>query len=118
VLPGFRDAYIHWIARYLSVSLYSTIGYIVMALCMVVVQYGIERETELLRYVLSNEVAFILYVSQNDGGANFFIISLLLGAMVMLTIPVISTWIISTSGVSQAIGQMAMGASRALTLSK
>ncbi|MDZ7606514.1 MAG: hypothetical protein U5K79_13205, partial [Cyclobacteriaceae bacterium] len=92
VLPGFLDAYIHWIARYLSVSLYSSIGYIVMSMCMVVVQYGIERETELLRYILSNEAAFILYVSQNDGGANFFIISLLLGGLVMLTIPVISTW--------------------------
>jgi hypothetical protein len=113
VLPGFRDAYIHWIARYLSVSLYSTIGYIVMSLSMVIVQYGIERETEFLRYVLSNEAAFILYVTQNDGSINLFIVSLLLGALVMLTIPVISTWIVSTSGVSQAISQMTMGARRA-----
>jgi hypothetical protein len=114
VLPGFKDAYIQWIARYISVSLYSTIAYIVMSLSMVIVQYGIERETEILRYVLSNEAAFILYVSQNDGNANFFIVSLLLGALVMLTIPVISTWIISTSGVNHAISQMTMGARRAL----
>jgi hypothetical protein len=118
VLPGFKDAYIHWIARYISVSLYSTIGYIVMSLSMVVVQYGIERETEILRYVLNNEAAFILYVSQNDGNANFFIVSLLLGAFVMLTIPVISTWIISTSGISQAIHQMTMGARKAMMMSK
>ena len=118
VLPGFKDAYIHWIARYISVSLYSTIGYIVMSLCMVVVQYGIERETELLRYILRNEAAFILYVSQNDGGANFFIVSLLLGALVMLTIPVISTWIISTSGVSHAISQMTLGARKAMMMAK
>jgi len=118
VLPGFKDAYIHWIARYISVSLYSTIGYIVMSLCMVVVQYGIERETELLQYILNNEAAFILYVSQNDGGANFFIVSLLLGALVMMTIPAISTWIISTSGVTYAISQMTMGARKAIMMSK
>jgi hypothetical protein len=118
VLPGFKDAYIHWIARYISVSLYSTIGYIVMSLCMVVVQYGIERETELLHYILNNEAAFILYVSQNDGGANFFIVSLLLGALVMMTIPAISTWIISTSGVTYAISQMTMGARKAMMMTK
>lgn len=118
VLSGFKDAYIHWIARYISVSLYSTIGYIVMSLCMVVVQYGIERETELLQYILNNEAAFILYVSQNDGGANFFIVSLLLGALVMMTIPAISTWIISTTGVTYAISQMTMGARKAMMMTK
>lgn len=118
VLPGFKDAYVHWIGRYIAVSLYSTIGYIVMSLCMVVVQYGIERETELLQYVLNNEAAFILYVSQNDGGANFFIVSLLLGAFVLMTIPAISTWIITTSGITQAISQMTMGARKAMMMSK
>ena len=83
-----------------------------MSLSMVIVQYGIERETEILRYVLSNEAAFILYVSQNDGNANFFIVSLLLGALVMLTIPVISTWIISTSGVGSALTAASRGAGR------
>ena len=118
VLPGFKDAYIHWIARYISVSLYSTIGYIVMSMSMVVVQYGIEREIELLRYVLGNEAAFIMYVSQNDGGSFFFIVSLLVGGLSMLTIPVISTWIISTSGVSQAISQMTLGARKAMMMIK
>lgn len=118
VLPGFKDAYIHWVGRYIAVSLYSTIGYIVMSLSMVIVQYGIERETELLQYILNNEAAFILYVSQNDGGANFFIVSLLLGAFVMLTIPAISTWIISTSGVTHAISQMTMGARKAMMMTK
>lgn len=39
VLPGFKDAYIYWLARYISVSLYSAIGYIIMGLSMVLVQY-------------------------------------------------------------------------------
>ena len=55
---------------------------------------------------------FILYVSQNDGGANYFIVALLLGAFVMLTIPAISTWIISTSGITNAISQMTMGSAK------
>ncbi len=112
VLPGFRDAYIYWLARYISVSLYSAIGYIIMGLSMVLVQYGMEREIELLRYVLSNEAAFIFYVSQNDGGSNFFIVTLLIGGLAMLSVPVISTWIISTSGVGNAISTISRGAGR------
>ena len=65
-----------------------------------------------------NEAAFILYVSQNDGGSNFFIVSLLLGALVMMTIPAISTWIISTSGITYAISQMTLGARKALMIAK
>ena len=112
VLPGFRDAYIYWLARYFSVSMYSAIGYIIMGLSMVLIQYGMEREIELLRYVLGNEAAFIFYVSQNDGGSGFFIVSLLIGGLSMLTVPVISTWIISTSGVGNALTAASRGAGR------
>ena len=112
VLPGFKDAYIYWLARYISVSLYSAIGYIIMGLSMVLVQYGMEREIELLRYVLNNEAAFIFYVSQNDGGSNFFVVTLLIGGLAMLSIPIISTWIISTSGVGNAISVISRGATR------
>ncbi|MCK5702565.1 MAG: plasmid transfer protein [Cyclobacteriaceae bacterium] len=112
VLPGFKDAYIYWLARYISVSLYSAIGYIIMGLSMVLVQYGMEREIELLRYVLNNEAAFIFYVSQNDGGSNFFIVTLLIGGLAMLSVPIISTWIISTSGVGSAISTISRGAAR------
>ena len=48
VLPAFRDAYIQWIARFVSVSLYSCIAYIVLSISLVVMQYGIEREIEIL----------------------------------------------------------------------
>lgn len=112
VLPGFKDAYIYWLARYISVSLYSAIGYIIMGLSMVLVQYGMEREIELLRYALNNEAAFIFYVSQNSCGANFFIVTLLIGGLAMLTVPVVSTWIISTAGVGNALSAVTRGMTR------
>ena len=51
VYPAFRDAYIQWIARFVSVSLYSCIAYIVLSISLVVMQYGIEREIEILEYM-------------------------------------------------------------------
>lgn len=71
-----------------------------------------EREIELLRYALNNEAAFIFYVSQNSGGANFFIVTLLIGGLAMLTVPVVSTWIISTAGVGNALSAVTRGMTR------
>ena len=115
VLPAFRDAYIHWLARFISVSLYSAIGYIIMSLSMTIVLYGMRQEIDLLTKVMDNEAEFILYVSTNGGmDGNFLMISLLIGALTMLTIPIISTWIINTAGVGQAIAAMSVGAGAAM----
>lgn len=114
ILPGFRDSYLTWIARYISVGIYSTIGYIIMSISFVLVKYGLEREIEILRAVLQDEEMFIAYVSYPSGNISFYIVSLIIGGLAMLTIPVISTWIVNTSGIGQAIGTMAGGAAKML----
>ena len=40
---------------YTHLSLYSCIAYIVLSISLVVMQYGIEREIEILEYALRNE---------------------------------------------------------------
>lgn len=113
ILPGFRDSYLTWIGRYISVGLYSTIGYIVMSISFVLVKYGLMREIEVLKAVLANEEMFLAYASFS-GGISFYIVSLVIGGLAMLTIPAISTWIVNTSGVGNAIGSMAGGAGKAM----
>jgi len=113
ILPGFRDAYLHWISRFISVSLYSCIAYIVLSVSLVIMQYSMEREIEVLQHALSNEAAFIMYVSMSSGGVNAFVNTCLLGAFSMLTIPFVSTWIVQTTGVGQAVGGMVGGATMA-----
>ncbi|KAA5539143.1 plasmid transfer protein [Adhaeribacter rhizoryzae] len=107
IFPGFRDSYLTWIGRYISVGLYSTIAYIIMSISFVLVRYGQDREIEILKAVMENEELFIAYVSQASGGVGFYIVSLLMAALSMLCIPVISTWIINTTGVSQAFTTVA-----------
>ncbi|UZS00017.1 plasmid transfer protein [Chondrinema litorale] len=110
ILPGFRDAYLTWMSRYISVSLYSGIGYIVMSLSLLLIRYGLEKELVLLDFVLKDEAAFFFYISSNDGSANFYLVSLIIGALAMLSIPVISTWIVSTSGIGNAVSTVFRGA--------
>ncbi|QMU26564.1 plasmid transfer protein (plasmid) [Adhaeribacter swui] len=107
IFPGFRDSYLTWIGRYISVGLYSTIAYIIMTISFVLVRYGQEREIEVLKAVLENEELFIAYVGSSSGHISFYLVSLLMAALAMLCIPVISTWIINTTGVSQAFSSVA-----------
>ncbi|GHA81737.1 plasmid transfer protein [Pontibacter akesuensis] len=114
VLPGFQDAYLTWIGRYISVGLYSAIGYIVMSISFVLIKYGLMREIEILKAVMDNEDMFIAYVSYPSGNISFYIVSLIVGGLAMLTIPAISTWIINTSGIGSALGSVAGGAGKAI----
>ncbi len=102
VLPAYRHEYAHWIARYLSGAILGGIGYIVLSLALVVLQYGLEREIEVLQYVMGDEAAFLIYVTHSDT-STLFLASLALGAVAMLTVPIISTWILHTHGVGAAV---------------
>ena len=102
ILPGYRDAYLNWIARFVSVSLYSVIGYLVLNMAIEVVRLGILQELAALNRAKDDPEAFIVYVATSSGSMSSFIVAILVAAIGMLTIPSISTWIISTSGVTNA----------------
>lgn len=76
-------------------------------------EYGLENEIDILNYALSNEAAFVMYVGTMSGGVNSFILTCILGALSMLTIPFVSTWVVSTTGVGQAVGGVVGGAAMA-----
>ena len=109
VLPAYRHAYAHWIARYFSAAILGGIGYIVLSLSLVVLQYGLEREIEVLEYVMGDEAAFLVYVTHSDTSTIFFA-TLALGALSMLTVPILSTWIIHTQEVGAAVNVMTRAA--------
>jgi hypothetical protein len=103
ILPGFRDAYLNWIARFISVSLYSVIAYLVLNMAIEVVRLGIMQELAALNQVKDNPDAFVMYVATSSGSMGSFIAAILVAAIGMLTIPSISTWIVSTSGATNAM---------------
>ncbi|WP_370579055.1 plasmid transfer protein [Mucilaginibacter sp. X5P1] len=116
ILPSFRDSFSTWVARFVSVNLYSGIGYLIMYLCALMQEYGMQ--SEISRYQV--------LVGQNGTNANLeklawfagngilsfgtVIITFLIGAICMFTVPSISTWIISTSGITSATSSASRGA--------
>src|ERR1700691_1310601 len=44
ILPAFRDSFSTWIARFISVNLYSGIAYLIMYLCALMQEYAMQSE--------------------------------------------------------------------------
>jgi hypothetical protein len=109
IIPAFRDSYTTWIGRFISVALYSTIARIVLIIAMTFVKYSLNYEIQVYEKLMADEDAFILYATASNSVQISFIVALLTGAAAMLTVPTVSTWIVNTSGVGQAVGKMSKG---------
>jgi hypothetical protein len=123
ILPAFRDSFSTWIARFTSVNLYSGIAYLVLYISSLLQQYAMEAE--LTRYkellAVSGNTMSKLAAFATNGVLSFGMVigTFVLGALTMLTVPSISTWIVSTSGITSAASTMGRGASSmGRTLSK
>jgi hypothetical protein len=108
ILPAFRDSFSTWIARFVSVNLYSGIAYLIMYLCGLMQEYALTSEISKYKELVGenglNANLEKMAVFAGNGILSFgtVIIVFLIGAICMFTVPSISTWIISTSGISSA----------------
>ncbi|MGF7028554.1 type IV secretion system protein [Sphingobacterium sp. HSC-15S19] len=115
IMPAFRDSFSTWIARFVSVNLYSGIAYLVMYISSLFQHYAMEAEISRYQSLLGASgpdlgklVSFATFGVLSFG---MVIGAFVIGALTMLTVPSISTWIISTSGISSAASSMGRGAS-------
>lgn len=116
ILPAFRDSFSTWIARFISVSLYSGIGYLIMYLCALMQEYALQSEISKYQVLVGTNGTAAdmakMAVFAGNGILSFgtVIVVFLIGAVCMFTVPSISTWIISTSGISSATSSFGRGA--------
>jgi len=108
ILPAFRDSFSTWIARFISVNLYSGIAYLIMYLCALMQEYALQSEISKYQVLVgangtTADLTKLAFFAGN-GILSFgtVIIVFLIGAICMFTVPSISTWIVSTSGVTSA----------------
>src|SRR6195952_1678169 len=108
ILPPFRDSFSTWIARFVSVNLYSGIAYLIMYLIALMQEYALESEISKYQELVgqngtaANLEKMAWFASNGILSFGTVIIVFLIGAICMFTVPSISTWIISTSGISSA----------------
>jgi len=108
ILPAFRDSFSTWIARFVSVNLYSGIAYLIMYLCGLMQEYALQSEISKYQDLVGATGAAADITKMAAFSANGIlsfgevIIVFVIGAICMFTVPSISTWIISTSGITSA----------------
>jgi hypothetical protein len=116
ILPMFRDSFSSWIARFVSVSLYSGIGYLVMYVSTLFQEFALKAEISRYKELLSQSGDHLEKLSwfASNGVLSFgmVIITFIIGALTMFTVPSISTWIVSTSGISSAASVMGSNAAK------
>ena len=124
VLPAFRDSFSTWIARFVSVNLYSAIAYLIMYLCALMQEYALQSEISKYQVLVgqngtSADLEKLAWFASN-GILSFgtVIVVFLIGAICMFTVPSISTWIISTSGISSAASSFGRGAGTVATVAR
>jgi len=115
ILPAFRDSFSTWVARFISVNLYSGIAYLVMYVASLFQHYALEAEITRYQELVGSGGASLeklgWFASNGVLSFGMVIVTFIIGALTMLTVPSISTWIVSTSGVSSAASSMGRGAS-------
>jgi hypothetical protein len=115
ILPAFRDSFTTWVARFISVNLYSGIAYLVMYIASLFQQYALEAEITRYQTLLTpsgnTTQALAMFASNGVLSFGMVIVTFLIGGLSMLTVPSISTWIVSTSGITSAASTMGRGAS-------
>ncbi|RYZ47690.1 MAG: plasmid transfer protein [Sphingobacteriales bacterium] len=115
ILPAFRDSFTTWIARFISVNLYSGIAYLVMYVASLFQHYALEAEITRYQELIGSAGPSLEKLGWFAGNGvlsfGMVIVTFIIGALTMLTVPSISTWIVSTSGISSAASTMGSGAS-------
>lgn len=124
ILPAFRDSFSTWIARFVAVNLYTGIGYLIMYIMALMQKYAMTSEIAKYKELLGPEgsAATIekMAIFAGNGVLSFgtVIIVFLVGAICMFTVPSISTWIISTSGISSAASSFGRGSVTVVSVAK
>ncbi|MGV8135049.1 MAG: hypothetical protein AB2L20_07535 [Mangrovibacterium sp.] len=116
ILPMFRDSFATWIARFISVNLYTTIALIILFVGGIFQEFAMESEIARYAEIVNRDGTLVsiekLMFLKMNGMLSFgvVILSFLMTAICMMTVPSISTWIVSTSGVSSAVSTMGRSA--------
>jgi hypothetical protein len=125
ILPAFRDSFSTWIARFISVNLYSGIAYLVMYIMALMQKYALSSEISKYKALLgpegtdgSNMARLTVFAGNGVLSFGTVIIVFLIGACCMFTVPTISTWIISTSGITSAASSFGRGSSTVASAAK
>jgi len=107
--PAFKDNFTSWVSRFIAANLYVLIGFIVLITVSILQEHALRSEISRYREII-DQTGEIISMEKlmwlRGGGIISFgsvIIAFVLSAVSLSTVPSISTWVVSTSGISSAV---------------
>lgn len=110
VTGPFRDSWVQWTSKYIAATFYSAIAFLVLNLCLAVIEYGIGQEINRLMYVVNlpmNE-QFMKAIQSYDDYMGYLIIAIITSIAGIISTPTMASWIIQAgSGIGSFASVMA-----------
>lgn len=105
IIPAYRDLFLQWISKYIAVMLYGAFAYIAVILAFLQVKFALRldilyynRQIALADSGDLNEVAqFYELLLRPDISRSFLTVSMIVGIIGLLLVPIISTWILGSN---------------------
>lgn len=117
MIPAFKDLWSAWLMRFLSVTFWGAIGYLVLKLGLAITHVNLKSNVEFLTDALGNEpdiiTTGIITYTQTGGMDLSILIASLMSMLSLLIVPTISAWIFNTSSVGAA-SKIIVGAALAM----
>lgn len=121
VVEAYRDLYLQWISKFVSVGFYVLFAYIAMLLSFVLLTMFLKIENkwmadQLIRYNAGVEnpestLTFIrIMVNAWGGGAGSILTALTVGILGLLSVPLVSTWILGANATTTLTNQIGKNA--------
>ncbi|HAO05672.1 MAG TPA: hypothetical protein DCQ50_01550 [Chryseobacterium sp.] len=113
---AFKESWVTWTSRYISVTFYTFIGFIVLNIALAIIMYGLHQEIDRLTQILAikdYKELFIKAVNRSDNFIGFMLIAIVVAIAGIVSIPVITTWIIQTAGAGNAFFGTAVNTAKA-----
>lgn len=105
--PGFEGAFTSWVSRFVNVSLYGVIAYIILNMCMALQIAAYKTEIDRYAQVIDSagEVkneALLFQISRSPASAAFDAVSLsyLIGGIAILCTPMLANMVVSSGGMT------------------
>jgi hypothetical protein len=101
----FKDSWVQWVSRYVAVSFYSTIGFIILNIACAIMNYGINQEISRLSQLLAKKDAvaeFLASIEHVDNFIGYLFIAMVTAIAGIMSTPIVSSWIIGSVGAGTA----------------
>lgn len=122
ILPAFSNSFVSWLQKFINVSMYGFIAFIILKLGTQIQIFAMEAEIKRYKMMipddpgeLVNSALIISFSSQGITSFGMVIISFVMTAIGMMLVPKIADYIVGSNGQNSGLIRSAMGAATIVT---